>query len=52
MTKIAQIQDGVIVALFNDETDLLPDNSYFVNVENEPKVQIGWLYQDGIFKDK
>jgi len=46
--KLAQIQNNKVIAFF-DGDDFLPDNSFFVNVDDEPEVQIGWSYVGGEF---
>jgi hypothetical protein len=48
MPKLAQIKNSQVVAFF-DEDDELPDNSHFVNVDEQPEVEIGWSYEQGIF---
>ena len=46
--KLAQIKDNWVVAFF-DEEDELPDNSHFVSLEDNSSVEIGWVYDKGIF---
>ncbi len=48
MPKLAQIKNNRVVAFF-DEEDELPDNSHFVNVDEQPEVEIGWSYEQGTF---
>lgn len=48
MSKLAQIKSNRVVAFF-DEEDELPDNSHFVNVDEQPEIEIGWSYEQGIF---
>jgi hypothetical protein len=46
--KLAQIKQNKVVAFF-DEDDELPDSSHFVNVDDNPEVEIGWSYIGGEF---
>lgn len=50
MPKLAQIVNNKVVAFYDDETDFLPDNSHFINVDDYPEVEIGWNY-DGTFSE-